>query len=160
MPDGGGGGAEVMSANTAKIREAVHKLPMLMQQKTQVNNHMSLLGDVIEIVTARGINDYFDVEEQIMNQEAVAVSKVCELLGKSAKGNSKDQMRLFLIYMLEAKPKAEDIEKCKKKLAGKASEGEMAAIKYVRFLRCGASRFNQGCPACSRVSRARVCTRG
>jgi len=129
--DGGGSGAEALSANTAKIREAVHKLPMLMQQKTQLGNHMSLLGDVIEIITARGINDYFDIEEQIMNQETVSVSKVCELLGKGAKGSSKDQMRLFLIYMVEAKPKAEDIEKCKKKLAEKASEGEMAAIKHI-----------------------------
>ena len=74
---------------------------------------------------------YFDVEEQLMNQETVTSSKICELLGSSAGGTAKDQMRLFLIYMIEGKPKKDDLDKCQKLLTEKCDDAQMGKSRPV-----------------------------
>ena len=59
MANGGGGG---VADGTAKIKEAVAKLPILMKKKKQLDQHMSVLSAAVKSIEARALNEYFELE--------------------------------------------------------------------------------------------------
>eukprot|EP00039_Didymoeca_costata_P032128 m.36905 g.36905 ORF g.36905 m.36905 type:complete len:627 (-) comp9201_c1_seq1:78-1958(-) len=121
--------AEDFAGNTARIKEAVATLPLLMARKKQLDNHMSLLTSVVDVINARVLNEYLELEEQIISEASLS-RPVMELIQPSAKGSLEDKMRLLLIYVLSPTAKQAIVEKCEASL--KEQGCDMSALQFVR----------------------------
>ena len=131
--NGGGGGGAGIADGTAKIKEAVAKLPILMKKKKQLDQHMSVLSAAVKSIEARALNEYFELEGEILNDDSPASAKILELLGASAKGSAQDKLRLLSIYMLSAGAKPETVIAGKDALKGQGVDlGALVHVEEVK----------------------------
>ncbi|CAM9320577.1 unnamed protein product [Sphacelaria rigidula] len=147
----GGGGDET----TQELAAAVESLPKLLDQKKGLEMHTNILKAIMDVVAAREVPVYFEVEEEIISAPTKASictrchyrlqrskARVQELL-VSGKGSIRDKLRLLGVYCLAARPSGTEVAELEGLLresvstsgeAGAAQEVErgLGAVGYLR----------------------------
>jgi sec1 family domain-containing protein 1 len=113
----GGGGAlnrdPMAVLGTNELATAVESLPALLDRKTQLEMHTSILQAVMNQVAARDVPQFYELESslatgQYKNDLAQAKSKVIALV--ETKGNVQDKIRLIMVYALTTSAKMADLD--------------------------------------------------
>mmetsp|Transcript_21818 Transcript_21818/g.35059 ORF Transcript_21818/g.35059 Transcript_21818/m.35059 type:complete len:475 (+) Transcript_21818:1-1425(+) len=85
------------------LRSTIKSMPELMQKKEEMDRHNKLMTNLSEILSQRGISEYFHLEETLMHSKVLNAQQnkeLTELLSKHTKGSIEDKLRLFLIWYL------------------------------------------------------------
>ena len=135
-----GGNSDAASADvaapslTAKLSAAIAELPKLKETKRVLDMHTEIARLLLEQVQQRTLNEYWDLESEIMASKKEGLrGKVLTLLQKST-GSSEDKLRLLLIYFWHAdEPATADIGDFVDAL--RQAGGEDHALHFLRAMK-------------------------
>ncbi|RKF72396.1 Protein sly1 [Golovinomyces cichoracearum] len=121
------------SASALHLKTAITLLPELRERKAILDGHMNILAGLLKGIKDRQIDNFFQLEENIMKQSK---AQILDVINDKNKGNDPyDKLRLFIIWFLST---AEDITRQDTdrfeealKSAG-ATTSSLAYIKQVR----------------------------
>eukprot|EP00484_Ammonia_sp_Unknown_P006025 CAMPEP_0197075786 /NCGR_PEP_ID=MMETSP1384-20130603/211784_1 /TAXON_ID=29189 /ORGANISM="Ammonia sp." /LENGTH=669 /DNA_ID=CAMNT_0042514635 /DNA_START=53 /DNA_END=2062 /DNA_ORIENTATION=- len=94
---------EKKSAQHDLLKSTIKSMPQLLQKKDEIDRHNKLMTSLSEILSERGISEYFHLEETLMHSKILNSQQTKEfndLLSAHTKGTVQDKLRLFLIYYL------------------------------------------------------------
>lgn len=91
--DGGGTQADVLA-------EAVSNIPELGKKKRVIDLHTNIATALLDEIKERGLDGYFQVEEELLTRPGTFDVERILLLLRGARGDVMDKFRLFLIYFL------------------------------------------------------------
>lgn len=89
----------LVNDNTARLTNAVHSLPQLMEMKRLIDMHTKVATNILNFIKARRLDSFFEMEEKIMSK-SVLDRALQELLQDQEFGSPEDKMRLFIIYYI------------------------------------------------------------
>ncbi|OBA20603.1 Sec1-like protein [Metschnikowia bicuspidata var. bicuspidata NRRL YB-4993] len=118
------------NTDTSLILQAVEALPELTARKATLDMHMDVLASLLKELEARSLDKFFEVEQNYSNPKVQ--SEFLELLqSDSARDNSSDKLRTFLILTLLTELPQSFVADCEKIFASKYPEIDMSAFKYI-----------------------------
>lgn len=142
-----------LAGGTNDLASAVDSLPALLNRKTKLEVHTSILQAVMNEVAARDIPQFYELESALAtgtykSEPAKAKQKVLELVGDADKGDVEDKIRLCTVYALATGAKTSDLDEvstavqqaCEMKAAedpsvrAKLTNG-LKALSYIKQLR-------------------------
>ncbi|XP_063699347.1 protein sly1 homolog [Culicoides brevitarsis] len=89
----------MVNDNTARLTNAVHSLPQLMEMKRLIDMHTKVATNILNFIKARRLDSFFEMEEKIMSK-SVLDRALQDLLQDQEFGGPEDKMRLFIIYYI------------------------------------------------------------
>ncbi|TQS38805.1 hypothetical protein Golomagni_00682 [Golovinomyces magnicellulatus] len=121
------------SVSALHLKTAITLLPELRERKAILDGHMNILAGLLKGIKNRQLDNFFQLEENIMKQSK---AQILDVINDKNKGNDPyDKLRLFIIWFLST---AEDITRQDTdrfeealKSAG-ATTSSLAYIKQVR----------------------------
>ncbi|KAI1002342.1 hypothetical protein K3495_g5860 [Podosphaera aphanis] len=121
------------SASAQHLKTAITLLPELRERKAILDGHMNVLAGLLNGIKNRQLDNFFQVEENILRQSK---AQILEFINDNTKGNDPlDKLRLFIIWFLSTAEEVtrQDVEKFDSALitAG-ASTASLAYVKQVR----------------------------
>lgn len=118
------------SASAAHLKAAITLLPELRERKATLDAHMNILAGLLNGIKNRQLDNYFQLEENIMKQTK---AQILEIINDNAKGNDPlDKLRLFIIWFLSTEQDVTrtDMEKFEESLA--AAGAPTTSLAYVK----------------------------
>lgn len=118
------------SASAQHLKAAITLLPELRERKAVLDMHMNILAGLLTGIKKRQLDNYFQLEENIMKQTK---AQMLEVLNDQEKGNEPmDKLRLFIIWFLSTEQDVSraDMEKFEESL--KATGADTTSLAYVK----------------------------
>ena len=118
------------SASAQHLKAAMTLLPELRERKATLDMHMNILGGLLAGIKHRQLDNYFQIEENIMKQTK---AEMLELLNNATKGNEPmDKLRIFIIWFLSTDQEISKAELEKFEEALKAAGADTRSLAYVK----------------------------
>ncbi|KAM3075044.1 Vesicle trafficking between the ER and Golgi [Clarireedia jacksonii] len=121
------------SASAQHLKAAITLLPELRERKAVIDMHMNILTGLLQGVKDRQLDNYFQMEENIMKQTK---AQILEVLNDQEKGNEPmDKLRLFIIWYLSTEQEISraDMDKFEESL--KAAGADITSLAYIKQVR-------------------------
>ncbi|TVY91663.1 Protein sly1 [Lachnellula willkommii] len=121
------------SASAQHLKAAITLLPELRERKAVLDMHMNILAGLLNGIKNRSLDNFFQMEEQIMKQTK---AQILEVLNDESKGKEpSDKLRLFIIWFLSTEQDVSrtDMEKFEESL--KAAGADTTSLAYVKQVR-------------------------
>lgn len=118
------------SASAQHLKAAITLLPELRERKAVLDMHMNILAGLLSGIKNRSLDNFFQMEENIMKQTK---AQVLEVLNDESKGKEPvDKLRLFIIWFLSTEQEVSrtDMEKFEESL--KAAGADTTSLAYVK----------------------------
>ena len=118
------------SASAQHLKAAITLLPELRERKAVLDIHMNILAGLLTGIKNRQLDNYFQMEENIMKQTK---AQMLEVLSDEAKGKEPmDKLRLFIIWFLSTEQDVTrtDLEKFEEAL--KTAGADTTSLAYVK----------------------------
>ncbi|KAK9915015.1 hypothetical protein WJX75_003656 [Coccomyxa subellipsoidea] len=124
---------DLMQSNARGLMAAVSSLPELTERKRAIDKHMNLATHMLKEITSRGLDQFYNTEEDCLVKKA-DLPTILKLL-QGGKGTPTDKLRLALVFLLtcEALPSDGDYERVTAALV--AAGADTSALAYVRRMR-------------------------
>jgi len=122
--------SDTLGAGAQSLQAAITKLPELRERKAVLDMHMNILAGLLTGIKNRQLDNYYQMEENIMKQ---TTAQMLELLNDQQKGNNPmDKLRLFIIWFLstEQNVSRQDLDKFEEAL--KVSGADITSLAYVK----------------------------
>jgi hypothetical protein len=122
--------SDAPSAGAQHLQAAIAKLPELRERKAILDMHMNILAGLLNGIKNRQLDNYYQMEENIMKQ---TTAQMLELLDDKEKGNNPtDKLRLFIIWFLstEQNVSRQELQKFEESL--KAAGADTTSLAYVK----------------------------
>ncbi|RDL37573.1 Uncharacterized protein BP5553_05006 [Venustampulla echinocandica] len=121
------------SASAQHLKAAITLLPELRERKAVLDMHMNILAGLLTSIKNRQLDNFFQMEENIMKQTK---AQVLEVLNDEEKGKEPmDKLRLFIIWFLSTEQEISRTEMEKFEEALKAAGADITSLAYVRQVR-------------------------
>jgi hypothetical protein len=118
------------SASAQHLKAAITLLPELRERKAVLDMHMNILAGLLTGIKNRQLDNYFQMEENIMKQTK---PQILEVLTDEAKGKEPmDKLRLFIIWFLSTEQDVSRAEMEKFDEALKAAGADTTSLAYVK----------------------------
>ncbi|KDO33631.1 hypothetical protein SPRG_01605 [Saprolegnia parasitica CBS 223.65] len=85
---------------TKDLVAAVDTLPALLEKKKSLEVHTNIFHATFESVSARHVHEFSMLEQKLIDGSHVPKQDVLDLVASAEKGNTKDKLRLLMIYYL------------------------------------------------------------
>jgi hypothetical protein len=118
------------STSAQHLKAAITLLPELRERKAVLDMHMNILAGLLTGIKNRQLDNFFQMEENIMKQTK---AQMLEVLNDQDKGNDPmDKLRLFIIWFLSTEQDVSraDLEKFEESL--KATGADTTSLAYVK----------------------------
>lgn len=121
------------SASAQHLKAAITLLPELRERKAVLDMHMNILAGLLTGIKNRQLDNFFQMEENIMKQTK---AQILEVLTDEAKGQEPmDKLRLFIIWFLSTEQDVSRAEMEKFEEALKAAGANTTSLAYVKQVR-------------------------
>ncbi|KAK3327413.1 Sec1-like protein [Cercophora scortea] len=120
------------SASAQHLKAAITALPELQRKKATLDTHMNILAAILGEIQNRQLDNYFQLEENIMKQTK---AQLLELISTADKGQPADKLRLFIIWFLSTE---QDVSRPEWKQFEDALAGagcDTTCLPYIRQVR-------------------------
>lgn len=117
-------------ASAQHLKAAITLLPELRERKATLDMHMNILAGLLTGIKNRQLDNYFQMEENILKQSK---TQMLEVLNDEAKGKDPvDKLRLFIIWFLSTQEDVSrsEMEKFEESLT--AAGANTTSIAYVK----------------------------
>ncbi|PMB71880.1 Protein sly1 [Beauveria bassiana] len=121
------------SASAQHLKAAITLLPEMRERKGVLDMHMNILAALLSGIKDRQLDNFFQVEENVMKQTK---AQIMEIIKDQNKGNDfTDKLRLFVIWFLSTEQEVAraDFESFEKALA--EAGADVSSLSYVRQVR-------------------------
>lgn len=118
------------SASAQHLKAAITLLPELRERKAVLDMHMNILAGVLTGIKDRQLDNFFQMEENIMKTSKV---QMLEMLNDEAKGKEPmDKLRLFIIWFLSTEQEVSraDMERFEESL--RAAGTDITSLAYIK----------------------------
>ncbi|KAH8671563.1 Sec1 family protein [Xylariales sp. PMI_506] len=121
------------SASAQHLKAAITLLPELRERKAVLDMHMNILAALLTGIKNRQLDNYFQMEENVMKQTK---AQVLEVIKDDEKGNQPlDKLRLFIIWFLSTEQEVTRAEWTQFEEALNAAGADTTPLAYVRQVR-------------------------
>ncbi|KAK7753986.1 Vesicle trafficking between the ER and Golgi [Diatrype stigma] len=121
------------SAKAQHLKAAITLLPELRERKATLDMHMNILAALLTGIKDRQLDNYFQVEENVMKQTK---AQILEIIKDDTKGKDPlDKLRLFIIWFLSTEQDISTPEWNQMKDALTAAGIDGACLPYIRQVR-------------------------
>lgn len=121
------------SASAQHLKAAITLLPELRERKAILDMHMNILAALLSGIKARQLDNYFQMEENVMKQTKAQILEVIK--DNTKDGQSLDKLRLFIIWFLSTEQEVSRAEWTQFEEALKAAEVDTTCLSYIRQVR-------------------------
>ncbi|KAK8099724.1 Sec1-like protein [Apiospora kogelbergensis] len=120
-------------ASAHHLKAAITLLPELRERKNVLDMHMNILAALLTGIKNRQLDNYFQMEEDVMKQTK---AQVLQAIKDEDKGNEPlDKLRLFIIWFLSTEQEVSRAEWTQFEEALKAVGVDTTSLAYVRQVR-------------------------
>lgn len=124
---------EDTSASAQHLKAAITLLPELRERKATLDMHMNILASLLTGIKNRQLDNYFQMEENVMKQTK---AQVLEILKDNTKGDDPvDKLRLFIIWFLSTEQDLSRTEWTQFEEALTAAGVDGTCLAYVKQVR-------------------------
>lgn len=118
------------SASAQHLKAAITLLPEMRERKGVLDMHMNILAALLSGIKDRQLDNFFQIEENVMKQTKAQIMEIIKDENKGAE--SSDKLRLFVIWFLSTEQEVSrtDFESFEKALA--ATGADVSSLPYVR----------------------------
>ncbi|KAH8685895.1 Sec1-like protein [Tricladium varicosporioides] len=121
------------SASAQHLKAAITLLPELRERKAVLDMHMNILAGLLTGIKNRQLDNYFQLEENIMKQTK---AQMLEVLSDADKGKDpNDKLRLFIIWFLSTEQDVSRAEMEKFEESLKTAGANTTSLSYVKQVR-------------------------
>ncbi len=117
------------SASAQHLKAAITLLPELRERKATLDIHMNILAAVLGEIQNRQLDNYFQLEENVMKQTK---AQMLELIKTGDKGHPTDKLRLFVIWFLSTEQDVSRPEWVQFEDALEAAGCDKTCLAYIR----------------------------
>jgi hypothetical protein len=118
------------SASAQHLKAAITLLPELRERKAVLDMHMNILAGVLTGIKNRQLDNFFQLEENIVKQTK---AQMLEILNDEEKGKvPMDKLRLFIIWFLSTEQDVSRAEMEKFEEALKAAGADTTSLAYIK----------------------------
>ncbi|KAI1097911.1 Sec1-like protein [Jackrogersella minutella] len=120
-------------ASAQHLKAAITLLPELRERKATLDLHMKILTSTLTGIKDRQLDNYFQIEENVMKQTK---AQILEVIKDDTKGNdSLDKLRLFIIWFLSTEQDVGRADWTQFVEALTAAEVDTTCLAYIRQVR-------------------------
>ncbi|KAL2157736.1 hypothetical protein VTH06DRAFT_5219 [Thermothelomyces fergusii] len=120
------------NASAQHLKAAITLLPELRERKAILDMHMNILAAVLAEIQNRQLDNYFQLEENVMKQSK---AQMLELIKADNKGQPIDKLRLFVIWFLSTEQDVSRQEWGQFEEALEAAGCDKTCLAYIRQVR-------------------------
>jgi hypothetical protein len=118
------------SASAQHLKAAITMLPELRERKAVLDMHVNILGALLTGIQTRQIDNYFQMEENVMKQTK---AQILELIKDTDKGGEPlDKLRMFTIWYLSTEQEVSRAEWSQFEEALAAAGVDRTSLAYIR----------------------------
>lgn len=99
-----------IAESTAKLKNAALSLPEISKNKAILKKHTTVAAAVLDEIKARKMDNFFEIEEKIMNRALIDRAEWDEMIKTQDYGKPSDKYRLFLISFICDNPQFSEEE--------------------------------------------------
>ncbi|KAI0445350.1 sec1 protein [Xylaria telfairii] len=121
------------SASAQHLKAAITLLPELRERKAVLDMHMNILAALLSGIKNRQLDNYFQMEENVMKQTK---AQMLETIKDESKGtDSLDKLRLFIIWFLSTEQEVNRADWSQFEEALTAAGVDSTCLPYIRQVR-------------------------
>lgn len=118
------------SASAQHLKAAITLLPQMRERKGILDMHMNILAALLSGIKDRQLDNFFQIEENVMKQTKAQMMEIIKDEGKGTE--SLDKLRLFIIWFLSTEQEVgrTDFEGFSRAL--EAAGADVSCLAYIR----------------------------
>ncbi|KAI1370458.1 Sec1-like protein [Hypoxylon crocopeplum] len=121
------------SASAQHLKAAITLLPELRERKAVLDMHMNILASLLRGIKDRQLDNYFQMEENVMKHTK---TQILEVIKDDTKGKDPlDKLRLFIIWFLSTEQEVSRADWAQFEEALTAAGADSTSLAYVRQVR-------------------------
>ncbi|KAI1270654.1 sec1 protein [Xylariaceae sp. FL1019] len=121
------------SQSAQHLKAAITLLPELRERKAVLDMHMNILAALLSGIKNRQLDNYFQMEENVMKQTK---AQMLEIIKDDAKGQDPlDKLRLFIIWFLSTEQEVSRADWTQFEEALTAAQVDITCLAYIRQVR-------------------------
>ncbi|KAI1824614.1 sec1 protein [Xylaria intraflava] len=121
------------SASAQHLKAAITLLPELRERKAVLDMHMNILAALLSGIKNRQLDNYFQMEENVMKQTK---AQMLETIKDESKGSDPlDKLRLFVIWFLSTEQEVSRADWAQLEEALTAAHVDSTCLAYIRQVR-------------------------